>query len=93
MDNATGATNPGSYMVDAYVHQLGRGATKFSTSNTSDTTNTPLRTYRFYDIFPTNVSQIDLSYDTSDTIEEYTVDFQVQWWQADGADQTGTAIV
>ena len=93
LDNATGATNPGSYMVDAYVHQLGRGATKFSTSNTSDTTNTPLRTYRFYDIFPTNVSQIDLSYDTSDTIEEYTVDFQVQWWQADGADQTGTAIV
>jgi len=93
LDNATGATNPGSYMVDAYVHQLGRGATKFSTSNTSDTTNNPLRTYRFYDIFPTNVSQIDLSYDTSDTIEEYTVDFQVQWWQAEGNDQTGTAIV
>jgi hypothetical protein len=93
LDNATGATNPASYMVDAYVHQLGRGETRFSQTNTSAAQNTPLRSYRFYDIFPTNVSQIDLSYDTSDTIEEYTVDFQVQWWQAEGNDQTGTAIV
>jgi len=51
-----------------------------------------LRTYKFYDIFPTNVSQIDLSYDTSDTVEEYTVEFQVQWWQTEGSDQTGTEI-
>jgi hypothetical protein len=34
---------------------------------------TPLKTYTFYDIFPTEVSAIDLSYD-SDTIEEFTVD-------------------
>lgn len=93
LSNATGSTNPSSYMVDAYVHQLGRGASKFSKTNTSNTTNIPLRTYRFYDIFPTNVSQIDLSYDTSDTIEEYTVDFQVQWWQAQPTDQTGVSIV
>ena len=53
----------------------------------------PLRTYKFFDIFPTNVSQIDLSYDTSDTIEEYTVEFQVQYWQAEGGDQTGTPVV
>jgi len=92
LSNATGATSPASYMVDAYVHQLGRGQTRFSTANTSSTTNTPLRSYRLYDIFPTNVSQIDLSYDTSDTIEEYTVDFQVQWWQAESNDQTTTAI-
>ena len=92
LSNATGATSPSAYMVDAYVHQLGRGQTKFSNANTSSTTNNPLRSYRLYDIFPTNVSQIDLSYDTSDTIEEYTVDFQVQWWQAEGNDQTATAI-
>ena len=93
LDNATGATNPASYMVDAYVHQLGRGESRFSTANTSNNSHIPLRTYRFYDIFPTNISQIDLSYDTSDGIEEYTVDFQVQWWQAQGDDQTGTAVV
>lgn len=93
LDNATGTTDPNSYMVDAYVHQLGRGETKFSKSNTSSNTSTPLRTYKFFDIFPTNVGQIDLSYDTSDTIEEYTVDFQVQWWKAEGNDQTATEIV
>jgi hypothetical protein len=30
------------------------------------------------DIFPTAVSAIDLSYDSGDTIEEFTVEFQVQ---------------
>jgi len=93
LDNATGATSPTSYMRNAYVHQLGRGEKRFSTTNTDATATLPLRTYKFYDIFPTNVGQIDLSYDTSDTIEEFTVDFQVQWWQAESTDQTGTAIV
>jgi hypothetical protein len=92
LDNATGATSPTSYMVNAFVYQLGRGASRFSDGNTDNLTNTALRTYKFYDIFPTNVSQIDLSYDTSDTIEEYTVEFQVQWWQAEGTDQTNTEI-
>lgn len=86
LENSTGVTNPSSYMTDAYVHQLGRGAgTIESTSNSSSAngaTITPLRSYKFYDIFPTNVSAIDLSYDSSDTIEEYTVEFQVQYWTA-----------
>ena len=93
LDNNTGATNPASYMTDAYVYQLGRGQSRFSTENTDADSVLPLRTYKFFDIFPTNVSQIDLSYDTSDTIEEYTVDFQVQYWQAEGGDQTGTPVV
>ena len=40
--------------------------------------NAVLAEYQFVDIFPTNVSQIDLSYDSTDTIEEFTVEFQVQ---------------
>jgi hypothetical protein len=92
LDNNTGATNPTSYMTNAVVHQLGRGYDKNreSTSNSASLGGsgaTPLRTYLFYDIFPTNVSQIDLSYDSSDTIEEYTVEFQVQYWTV-GSDQT-----
>lgn len=84
--NNTGATNPTSYMTNALVHQLGRGADngRESTSNSSSisgTSVTPLKTYTFYDIFPTNISAIDLSYDTSDTIEEYSVEFQVQYWE------------
>ena len=39
-----------------------------------------LRTYKFHGVFPTNVSAIELSYDQTDSIEEFTVDLQVQWW-------------
>ena len=45
----------------------------------------------FNDIFPTNISQIDLSYDTGDTIEEYTVEFQVQYWTAGSGQVSGGA--
>ena len=41
-----------------------------------------LKEYEFVDIFPTNVSQIDVSYDSTDTIEEFTVEFQVQTFRA-----------
>jgi hypothetical protein len=98
LDNATGATNPSSYMVDAYVHQLGRGIDKFSTGHGEDSNQQePLRTYKFFDIFPTNVGQIDLSYESTDTPEEFTVDFQVQYWSSGTgsqgeSDQTGVRM-
>ena len=84
--NNTGATTPGDYMTNALVHQLGRGADNgIESSTNSSIVNgsaiTPLKTYTFFDIFPTSVSAIDLSYDSSDTIEEYTVEFQVQYWE------------
>ena len=79
LDDATGVTNPSSYMTDAYVQQLGRGST--INSQTNDGANTSvLRTYKFYDIFPTNISEIALSYDTGDTIEQFDVEFQVQYF-------------
>jgi len=69
--NATGATNPADYQAEAYVYQLNREGEV-------------LRKYRFFDVFPTNISQIDLSYDSSDTLEEFTVELQVQYWEAQG---------
>jgi len=71
-------------MVNATVYQLGRGSTPNSTTN-AGTANAVLKSYDFIDIFPTNVSQIDLSYDSGDTIEEFTVEFQVQSFAARGA--------
>ena len=32
-------------------------------------------------VFPTTISPIDLSYENADAIEEFTVDFQVQYWE------------
>ena len=77
LENNLGATDPSAYMVNAKVFQLGRGSTPSSQTNAGDR-NAVLREYEFIDIFPTNVSSIDLSYDSSDTIEEFVVDFQVQ---------------
>jgi len=69
MNDGTGLTDPEAYQADAYVYQLGRDGGI-------------LRSYHFYDVFPTNISTIDLSYETTDTIEEFTVELQVQWWEA-----------
>ena len=84
--NATGATDPSAYMTYALVHQLGRGAdagkaSQGATASVSVTPITPLKTYTFFDIFPTTISTIDLSYENTDAIEEYTVEFQVQYWE------------
>lgn len=94
LDNATGAVNPSSYMVDAFVYQLGRsdkiegtsvrndvGQTGPGGNSTGSGDTTILRSYKFIDIFPTNISAIDLSYETTDTIEEFTVEFQVQYFE------------
>mgnify|MGYP003312070435 FL=1 len=79
-----GATDPSAYMTNAKVFQLGRGSTKASNTSAGNE-NVVLKEYEFIDIFPTSVSAIDLSYDTGDTIEEYTVEFQVQSLNLAGA--------
>lgn len=84
LDNNLGATDPAAYMTNATVYQLGRGSSPNSTTSAGNA-NSVLKEYQFIDIFPTNVSQIDLSYDSSDTIEEFTVEFQVQSFSATGA--------
>lgn len=64
----TGVTNPTLYQADAFVYQL-------------DRTGETLRKYHFYDVFPTQISAIELSYDAQG-IQEFTVELQVQWWEA-----------
>ena len=84
LDDNMGTTDPSAYMVDAKVYQLGRGSEK-SSQNNGGSENVVLKEYEFQNIFPTNVSAIDLSYDTGDTIEEFTVEFQVQSLKLTGA--------
>ena len=84
LDDNMGTTDPSAYMVNAKVYQLGRGSEK-SSQNNGGSENVVLKEYEFQNIFPTNVSAIDLSYDTGDTIEEFTVEFQVQSLRLTGA--------
>ena len=76
----SGLTTPNDYMGEATVVQLGRATVgRESGTGTGGNANV-LAQYKFKDIFPTNVSAIDLSYDTTDTIEEFTVEFQINFW-------------
>lgn len=64
------------YTADIIVQQLERDAT------VDNPGGTVLRTYKLIQCFPTNVSQIDLAYDSNDQIEDFTVEFQLQYWTA-----------
>ena len=90
LDDATGVSNPASYMTDAEVSQLGRGAALNSTVNDGGE-SVILRTYKFYDIFPTAITEIALSYDTGDTVETFDVTFQIQYFTI-GASSGDTTI-
>jgi len=65
----TGITDPALYQADAYVYQL-------------DRSGETLRKYHFYDVFPTQVAPIELSYDNTGAIQEFSVELQVLWWEA-----------
>jgi hypothetical protein len=82
--DSSGAQDPFTYMSSAQVFQLGRNSSSAKPIEDglpgSGAGLYRVAGYNFYDIFPTNISQIDLSYDTSDTVEEFTVEFQVQYW-------------
>jgi len=78
-ENTSGYVNPADYQKDLLVHQLGRAPYKASGSSG----NVPiLRSYKMYGCFPSSVGSISLSYDSPDTIEQYDVTFEIQWWEA-----------
>jgi hypothetical protein len=66
---AAAAGGPTSYGVDAVVKHYGK-------------TGKVLKSYKFIGLFPVDVSPIDLDWGNNDTIEEYTVTFSYQWWEA-----------
>ena len=41
------------------------------------------KTYNVRGAFPTNVSAIDVNYDSENTLSEFTVELQVQYWESD----------
>jgi hypothetical protein len=85
-DDNSGVITPASYQREIVVHQLSRGIA--STNPTADKapatgSSIPiLKSYKLYGCYPSAVDAIPLSYETTDTIEEFNVTFEVQWWDA-----------
>ena len=84
--DASGEADPQAYKSTATVTQLKRRSSNMG--QTSDSGLEAAYKYDFFGIFPTNISAIDLSYDTADTIEEFTVEFQVDYWAPKGVNDT-----
>ena len=66
----TGLSNPTDYQADMIVEQLNKAGQV-------------TKKYDFRGTFPTNIGAIELSYDSENTIEEFTVELQVQYWESD----------
>ena len=68
------ATDSTGYFADMLVHQLSRDIKSDSESPKIT------KSYKFYNVFPSNISAIDLDFGNNDAIEEFTVELQVQYW-------------
>ena len=64
-----GLINPIDYQSDLIIDQLSRD-------------DTVTKSIKIAGAFPVNVAPIDLSYDTVDAIEEFTVEFAFQYWES-----------
>lgn len=85
-DDNSGTITPNVYQADMVVHQLSRGKEKTAPPDTGSAIPI-LKSYKFYGCYPSSIDAIPLSYDTSDSIEEFNVTFEVQWWDAYDAGQ------
>ena len=66
-DDATG------YFSDMVVHQLARDVKDGDSPSI-------LKSYKFYNVFPSSIAAIDLDFGNNDAIEEFTVELQTQYW-------------
>lgn len=72
-----GSASPLLYKSNAQITQFSK-------------TGVPIREYTFNGMFPTDVSTIEMAWETTDAIEEFTVTFQYDFWEVTGG-ITGTS--
>tara|TARA_B100000963_G_scaffold63067_1_gene51134 strand:- start:2173 stop:2808 length:636 start_codon:yes stop_codon:yes gene_type:complete len=83
VSDGSGTINPSDYFADWIVNQLGRASTDLNLRGENNPATLPvLRRYQMHGCWPSQVSAVELSYDTADVIEEFQVTLQVQWWEA-----------
>ena len=66
-----GGASPSLYKAQAQVTQFSK-------------TGVPIRTYNFNGIYPETISNIDVSWESTDAIEEFSVTFQYDYWEVSG---------
>lgn len=66
-----GVLRPSDYQVDMSVYQLDRN-------------DRVIKTYRFFDAYPTNIGQIQLDFESNNQIELFDVEFTYNYFTTDG---------
>lgn len=75
----TGRTNPRDYQVDLNVHQLDRnGAT--------------IKSYKFVDAYPTNISAVGLDFESQNAIEMFDVEFTYNFFTSNTGAAAGFGV-
>lgn len=77
--NNTGRLAPSQYQADLNVYQLDRNGV-------------PVKHYKIVNAYPTEVSAIELNFDTNNQIEEFTVTFQYNYWTSETSTQGGGLV-
>ena len=96
LTTGVGEVDPGKYMGIGYVHQLSRSTSRGVTDIAgvdSQAKSKVLHTYKIDEIWPSEIGSIDLSYESSDAIEEFTVTFQVQYTNSSTFDSVPTGTL
>ena len=75
---ALGETFLERYFQDLTVRQLDRDGKN-------------LRTFKVFSAWPSSMSAIELDFGANDTVEEYQVTFEFQFWHSSDTDQVGTS--
>jgi len=78
-----------AYCQDFTITQLGRdgvspqrqNANGYVDATGNDSTMLKTRRYKFFNAWPSSVSSIDVAYDSNDQVEEFTVEFQYQFFE------------
>lgn len=71
-----------SYRSEAHVRQYAKTGVLGGGASSGDSA-IPTREYTFVNLFPVNVASIDLSWDATDAIEEFAVEFAYDYWIVD----------
>ena len=75
--NTTGSSAPNNYKSQADIRQYSKDGTV-------------IRTYRFYGLFPTEISPIDVNWNDTDAIETFQATFVYDWYEVVSPGNTGT---
>lgn len=79
-----GLVDPAAYQVEMKITQLGKAPS-------ANGAVPALKSYKLWGVWPTMVDPIPVSYDAQDSIQEFNVQLEMQYWEA--LDPNDTVIV